>query len=133
MSKKLGILLVAYSILLAGLSGLAYWLAPAIAMSITGTGIAGGVLCFIWGLRAIWGNRSKAWAILTLVPINFMVGSHAILFWAGGGEAVSGRQAMAIVATALFLLSIATLATIAYAGVLFDRDQGTPAMQPARR
>ena len=53
MNKSLGVKLVVYSVLLAGLSCVVHQLAPAIAQPTLITGLVGGVLCLIWGLLAI--------------------------------------------------------------------------------
>jgi hypothetical protein len=50
MNKTLGLLLVVYSLLLAGLSYLVYHLAPGAAQPTLITGPAGGALCLVWGL-----------------------------------------------------------------------------------
>lgn len=126
MNKNLGVELVIYSVLLAGLSCLVRYLSPAIAMPVLIAGIIGGALCLVWGLRAVRGNRSKVLPILTLVPINFVMLSQAILGWAGGSQEVPGRRPAAVVITILFALSIGILMLIAYAGVTFDEQPSNP-------
>lgn len=128
MNKSIGLQLVIYSLLLAGLSCLVYHLAPTLARVTLITGLAGGVLCLVWGVWAMLGSRHKVWAILTLVPVSFMLLSQTVVGWSGGVSAVPGRGAAAAVTTLLLLLSLAMLMRIAYAGVLF----GEPATDPRK-
>jgi hypothetical protein len=125
MNKTLGLQLVIYSLLLAGLSYLVHHLAPALARPTLIAGLAGGVFCLVWGLRALGGSRGKAWSIVTLIPVSFVLLSQAVIAWAGAGEAVPGRRMAAAVITLLLVASIAMLMRIAYAGVVFD-GQVTP-------
>ena len=120
MNKNLGLKLLAYSVLLAGLSTLVHYLAPLIARLILITGLVGGALCLFWGLRGMLGYRSKVGPILTLIPINYIMLSQTILSWVGGTQEVPGRQSAAAVITVLFATSFATLLLIVYAGVSFD-------------
>jgi hypothetical protein len=120
MNKTLGLHLVVYSVLLAGLSYLTYYLAPALARTTLIAGLAGGALSLIWGLRAIAGSRGKALAGLTLIPICLAMLSQAVLFWGDEGQEMPGRRLAAVVTTVLFVLSIAMLMRTAYAGVELD-------------
>lgn len=126
MNKTLGLQLVVYSLLLAGLSYLVHHLAPTLALPTLMTGLAGGVLCLVWGFRAIAGSRGKALSILTLIPVNFVLLSQAVIGWSGGNQEVPGRPTAAAVITALFALSIAMLMRIAYAGVVLDGQPANP-------
>jgi len=81
MNKNIGLQLVVYSLLLAGLSYLVHHLAPTIARPTLITGLGGGALCVIWGLRAIAGSRGKALPVLTLIPINYVMLSQTVLTW----------------------------------------------------
>ena len=89
-------------------------------------GLAGGALSLIWGLRAIAGNPGKLLPGLTLLPISFVMLSQTILTWGGGGGDVPGRRLAATVITVLFVLSVAMLMRIAYAGVVFDEQPANP-------
>jgi hypothetical protein len=120
MNKTLGLQLVVYSLLLAGLSFLSHYLAPALAQPTLIAGLAGGALCLIWGLRAVAGSRSKMLPGLTLMPIAFVMLSQTVITWAGGGLEVPGRRLAAVVITILFVLSVAMLMRIAYAGCALD-------------
>ena len=126
MNKTLGLLLVVYGLLLAGLSYLVHHLAPALALPTLITGLAGGTLCLVWGLRALAGSPGKALALVTLIPITFVLLSQTVIGWAGGGQEVSGRHAAATVITVLFALSLGLLMRIAVAGVVFDGQAASP-------
>jgi hypothetical protein len=131
MNKSIGLQLVVYSLLLAGLSYLTYHLAPALARPTLIAGLTGGALCLVWGFRAVAGSRSKALTLLTLTPVSFVLLSQVVTAWMGGGEAVAGRRAAAAVVTLAFVMSIAILMRVAYAGVVMDGQQASPA-QSAR-
>ena len=124
MNKTIGIQLIVYSLLLAGLSYFTHHTAPTLARPTLITGLAGGALCLIWGFRAMEGSRGKALPILTLIPVSFVLLSQTVTVWSGGSEAVAGRRIAAAVITLLLVLSIAMLMRIAYAGVVFT---GQPA------
>lgn len=126
MNKTIGFQLVVYSLLLAGLSYLTHHLAPALARPTLIAGLVGGVLCLVWGLRALAGGRGKALPILTLIPISFVMLSQTVITWGGGSQEVPGRQTAAAVITLLLVLSIGTLMRIAYAGVALEGQAANP-------
>ncbi len=126
MNKTIGLQLVTYGLVLAGLSYLTHHLAPALARPTLIAGLAGGVLCLVWGLRAVAGSRGKALPLLTLVPVNFVMLSQTVIAWWGGSEGMEGRRTAAAVMTLLFLLSIGMLMRIAYAGEVFDGQPANP-------
>jgi hypothetical protein len=126
MNRLIGTQLVVYSLLLAGLSYLIHHLAPALARATLITGQVGGLLCLVWGLRAVWGSRGKALPVVTLIPVSFVLLSQAVTGWSGGSEAIPGRRMAATVITVLLVLSIAMLMRIAYAGVVFDGQPTSP-------
>jgi len=120
MNKNIGFELIAYGILLAGLSYLVHHLAPAIAKPTLITGLAGGALCLVWGVRAVLGMRGKALSILTLVAISYVLISQAVMNWGGGTEEVPGGRIVALLVVLLGVSSIGMLMRIAYAGATFD-------------
>ena len=126
MNKTVGLQLIVYSLLLAALSCLAYRLAPGQGLTTLVAGLAGGALCLAWGVRAALGGTRKALAILTLVPVNFVMLSQAVTSWLGGVEGAQGRPGAAVV-TVLLALSFVMLMRVAYAGV----SLGMPAPSPA--
>jgi len=133
MNKTIGLQLIVYSLLLAGLSYLVYHLAPSIARPTLVAGLTGGVLCLVWGILAIGGSRRKALAILTLVPLSFVMLSQAVLTWGEKTQAIPGRQTVALLITVLFVLSIGMLMRIAYAGVVFDGRSASPTKDAAAK
>lgn len=126
MNKTIGLQLIVYSLLLAGFSYLTYHLAPTLAQPTLIAGLAGGALCLVWGVRAVRGRTGKALAILTLIPISYVLLSQTVLTWGGGTQQVPGRRTAALVITVLFLLSLGMLMRIAYTGVVFYGRMAEP-------
>lgn len=124
MNKILGLELIAYSLLLAGLSYLTHRTAPALSGPVFITGLAGGVLCFAWGVRALLGKNGKVLPMLTLIPINFVLLSQAVMTWGGDGAGEPGRRFATVLIVVLFACSLTVLMRIAYAGALFDGCPG---------
>lgn len=120
MKKTIGLLLLIYGLLLAGLSYLVHLLAPEAARPTLITGLAGGVLCLFWGLRALTGSAGKALPLLTLIPVSFVLLTQPLALWSGGGEGVETRRLAAVVTGLLLALSLGMLVRIAWSGVVFD-------------
>lgn len=134
MNQSIGLQLIFYSLALLVLSWFAHHLAPSIARVTLIAGMVGGVVCMVWGVRALLGSGGRALPILTLIPMVFVMLSQTVLAW--GGEA-AGQRAGAMVVTALFVLSLGMLMRIAYAGVVPDvragetaRDGSAPSPAP---
>ena len=127
MNKKLGIQLMVYGVLLAGLAYLVHHLAPTIARPTLITGVAGGALCVVWGIRSILGHGSKAMSMLTIAPISYVLISQAVMNWGGGTEEVPGRRATWLVIVVLGVSSVGMLMRITYAGARFDGQAAKPA------
>ena len=123
MNKTIGLQLVVYSLMLAGLSYLAHQLAPTVARPTLVAGLVGGAVCLLGGFRAIAGSRSRALPILTLVPICFVMLSQTVMHW-GGGKELPGQNGVTAVNAVLLALSMGMLLRIAYAGVVFDKPPG---------
>jgi len=120
MNKTLGLQLVAYSLVLGGLSYLTHYLAPSITRLTFVAGLVGGALCLVWGFRAVRGNRGRALPVLTLLSICYVMLSQTVMTWGGGAESVPGQRAAALVITVLFVLSIGMLIRLAHAGVVLE-------------
>lgn len=120
MNKTIGLQLAAYSVLVVGLSYLAYFLSPALASPTLIAGLTGGALCLVWAIRIIRGSEGKALPVLTLIPVSYMQLSQAVLSWSARGELLPGHRPASVVITLLLVLSIAMLMRIAYAGVALD-------------
>lgn len=116
MNKTIGLQLIVYSLLLAGLSYLVYHLAPTITRPTLISGLVGGGLCLLWGVLAMLGSRRKALAVLTLIPTSYVLLGQAISRWMGDDLEMSGRWIVTLVTTLLVVLSVAMLMRIAYAG-----------------
>jgi hypothetical protein len=124
MNKNLGLQLVAYSLVLAGLSYLTYYLAPTMARPSLYVGVGGGGLCLVWGAWAVAGCRTKALAILTLIPVIIVLLSQVVSGWLAGPEAGPGRRTAAVVVTLISAISLGMLMRITTAGM---ESEGQPA------
>lgn len=131
MNKSIGLQLVAYSLLLAGLSYLTHHLAPTVARPTLVAGLAGGALCLVWGFRAVAGSRGKALPILTLIPICFVMLSQTVMNF--GGQEFPGQKSATSVIAILLALSMGMLVRIAYAGVVFGAPPGSTAKDGGAR
>ncbi len=119
MNKSVGIQLVIYGLLLAGLSYLAYYLAPSLTKPVLIAGIIGGALSLVWGARAVAGSGGKALPTLTLVAVCFVLLPQTFTTWTGEDK-IQGGGAPAVLVTVLFVLSLAMLVRIAWSGMIFD-------------
>jgi ketosteroid isomerase-like protein len=126
MNKSVGLQLVLYSLLLAGLSYFVHRLAPALALPTLIAGLVGSVLCAVWGVRVMGGSRSKALPLLTLVPVSFVMLSQVVTAWSGGDLGMPGKRLAASLITGLFVLSVGMLMRIAYAGMDFGGGSAGP-------
>ena len=140
MNKTIGLLLVVYSLLLAGLSYLVQHLAPGAARPTLITGLAGGALCLVWGFRALAGSGGKALPLLTLSPVCFVLLTQAGTAWSGGSDGLQAGRTVAVVITLLLVLSMGMLVRIAWSGMLFDvpaadgtKDAGAKGETPVKR
>lgn len=124
MTKSIGIQLVIYSLILAGLSSLAYHLAPSKSQATLAAGLAGGALCLLWGLRAIMGYRSKVLPLLTLIPVSYVMLSQTVIGWTSKNAEAAASRLPVILVSVLLALSIAMLMRIAYAGLTFNGQPG---------
>jgi len=124
MNKKIGLQLVVFSFVLAGLGYLTYHLAPAMARLSLYAGLGGGGLCLVWGAWAVAGCRTKAPAILTLIPVIIVLLSQVVSGWMAGPEAGPERRSAAVVATLVSAISLAMLMRITTAGM---EAEGQPA------
>ena len=127
MNKTIGLQLIVYSLLLAGLSYLVHYLAPALARPTLITGLAGGLLCLVWGVRAIQGNTGIALPILTLVPVNFTLLAQTVITWAGEFTNAPGHRAAAGVISLLLLLSLGMMIRIASTSITVYGQAASPA------
>ena len=126
MNKTIGLLLVVYSLLLAGLSYLVQHLAPGAARPTLITGLAGGALCLVWGFRALAGSGGKVLPLLTLSPVCFVLLTQAGTAWSGGSDGLQAGRTVAVVITLLLVLSMGMLVRIAWSGMVFDVPAAGP-------
>jgi len=124
MTKTIGLQLIVYSLLLAGLSYVCHHLAPSLAQPTLIVGLVGGALCLVSGIRTSLGHRGKALPLLALVAVILVTLSQTVIAWSRGGVETEGGRSAAAVITVLFVLSVGMLMRVAYAGVILD---GQPA------
>jgi hypothetical protein len=120
MNKTIGLLLVVYSLLLAGLSYLVYHLAPGVARTTLITGLVGGALCLVWGVRAVAGSGGKGLPLLTLMPVSFVLLPQTFMSWSAASGGLQAGRTVAVVTTLLLALSLLMLVRIAWSGLVFD-------------
>ena len=120
MNKTIGLLLVVYSLLAAGLSYFVYHLAPGAARPTLITGLVAGALCLVWGFRALAGSGGKALPLLTLIPVCFVLLPQAFTSWSGGSGGLQVGRTATVVTTLLLVLSVGMLVRIAWSGMVFD-------------
>jgi len=115
MKSSLGFSLLALAVVYVGLSFLIQNLYPEIARTTFITGLVGGGLSALWGLLALLGLRSRAWAILTLVATSFVFLSQMVTAWME-----AGRPLAATIITVMLLLSLGMIMFLAYTGQITD-------------
>jgi uncharacterized membrane protein (UPF0136 family) len=106
MSRTLSIDLLAYALILPGLSVLAQRMAPAFGMTSVITGIVGGALLASCAVLAIRGQPRQRWALLTLVVLAVVLLAQAVSAWlAVRGGAVEAKP-VAMIRTLLLLFTL---------------------------
>lgn len=107
MSKKMASIILAYGVALAALSLFIRQIAPAFAKVILITGMAGGGLCGLWGMVALAGHKGRAWTVLTMIAVSFVLLSQVVQVWMVSTDAtgLTGR----LVLTLMFLMTVGTL------------------------
>lgn len=65
--------LIVYGGVLAGLGFVLQQVAPVFGKVTIIAGFAGGGLCLVWGIAALAGLKGRAWAILTLIAVAFVL------------------------------------------------------------
>jgi len=140
MNKNIGLLLVVYSLLLAGLSYLVFHLTPGGTQATLIAGLAGGGLCLVWGVRALAGSGGKALPLLTLIPVSFTLLPQTFASWSGVMGGSQPGRTVAMLITVLLVLSLGMLVRIAWSGMVFDvpaggttQPGGTKPVTPGKR
>ena len=123
MNKRIGLQLLGYSVLLFALSYVIYQLAPSAGKATLLTGLVGGALCLIWGIRATLGKPGKAWAILTLIPVCYVLLGQVINVWMERDPGQAPSMVVKSLVTLVFVTSMGMLVRIAYAG-MFNQPSG---------
>jgi hypothetical protein len=123
-NKTIGLVLVVYSLLLAGCSYLVYHFVPVGTQPTLIAGIVGGALCLVWGARALAGSGGKTLPLLTLIPVSFTLLPQTFMSWSAGSGGVQAGRGVAALITLLLVLSLGMLVRIAWSGMLFDLPAG---------
>jgi hypothetical protein len=89
MSKKMAGVIMAYGAVLAALALVVRSVAPELAKSTFITGVAGGGLCVLCGIVAIVRYKRRAWAVLTMIAVTFVMLSQVVEVWLASGDATS--------------------------------------------
>ena len=74
-------IVIVYGVVLAALSFIVQKADPVLAKVTFITGIAGGAFCLLCGIVAMAGQRRRAWSILTVGAIGFVLLSQVIMAW----------------------------------------------------
>lgn len=102
MSSEVAVDLVVCGVLLAGLSVLARHVQPDFHRATLFTGLVGGGLCVVWGVRGRRGKYCRRGAMVTLVAMACVFVRQAVLSWNGSTEGGSqNRKVMALMAVLL--------------------------------
>jgi len=91
MSKKMAGVIMAYGIVLAGLSLGIKTVSPELAEIPFLVGLSGGGLCLLWGLAALLGHQRRVGALLTLFAITLVVLSPTLRVWMDSSGTVAAR------------------------------------------
>lgn len=105
MSKKMAGIIMAYGVVLAGLSLTIKTVAPELATIPFLVGLSGGGLCVVWGLAALLGHQRRVGAILTLVAIALVVLSPTLRVWMDASGTIGGR----LLLTLMLALTVAMI------------------------
>lgn len=94
---------------LAGLGFILHQITPELGRVTWFTGLAGGLLCLLWGLAAWAGLRGRTGAVLTVVATAFALLSQLVPAWMAAASENSGSLAFRIIVTAMMGLTMSML------------------------
>ena len=136
MSKKMGSVIAVYGVVLAALSFFIRQVVPAFANVVFVCGLAGGGLCVLWGIVAIAGHKRRAWAVLTLIAVAFVVLSQAVQVWFVSDDETSTRLAGRLVLTLMLLMTMGVLMYVLHGErppEFYTTGTARPDSSPSRR
>ena len=106
MSKKMGSIVISYGVALAGLAFVLQQIAPALAkVTFIAGGVAGGLSVF-WGILALAGHKRRAWAVLTVVALAFVLLTQMVHAWSAPAGETPGKLAGALLLTVLMMMTV---------------------------
>ncbi len=104
-----------YGAVLIVVSLLAHVAAPGGVSTALIAGLAGGAVCLLLGILGMMGWRYRAWTILTLVAICYVLLSQVVIGWLGGERGESRGGLAPVLLTMLLILSVGLVAYLAQA------------------
>ena len=121
-------LLVGYGAVLAVLGLLAQRLAPDFAGTSLLAGLVGGGVCALLGVLGLLEKPRRGWSILAMSIIGLLLLTQAVHHWMPSGATPRDTRSVALITTAMFLATVATLMMVAYSGIA--SRAGTTAIAP---
>jgi hypothetical protein len=109
LSKKMASIVIAYGIALAGLGFILQQASPGLAGITFVTALAGGGLCVLWGVVGLTSHKRRAWAVLTLIAVAFIVLSQVVHAWLASATEAPGRLVDALLLSFIMLLTVAMI------------------------
>jgi hypothetical protein len=106
MSKKMASILIAHGVLLAILGFTLQRISPAQAKVAFPTCLVGGALCVLCGFL---GRKSRAWAVMSLIPVTFVLLSEVVSHWISIIDTSSDAVLAALMVTLMMVLPAAML------------------------
>jgi peptidoglycan/LPS O-acetylase OafA/YrhL len=108
--------LVVCGVLFAGLSLVAQHLQPEVERLTVYTGLVGGALCVLWGLRGQRWPRCRTWAMVMLGLMACVFGYQGVESWRTPAEGESDDRAVTALMTVMVVFCTGTLLNLAQEG-----------------
>jgi hypothetical protein len=103
-------IVLAYGVALGTLSFIIQQITPpAVAQVILITGISGGGFCVLWGIVALAGHKRRAWAVITMTTVAFVMLSQVVQAWLSSTDATSTSLTGRLVLTLMLLMTVGVL------------------------
>jgi peptidoglycan/LPS O-acetylase OafA/YrhL len=119
MSTNISVSVVIYGIILVILSLVVRSMDPELARLGIITGIAGGAVCILLGILGWLGHRVRAWTILALIAVCYLLLSQVVISWGQPGGFREGLM-LSVVLTLMFLASVGLVAYLAHFGSQYE-------------
>jgi hypothetical protein len=109
MSKKMGSIVVGYGILVAVLAFVLQQMAPALSKVTFIAGLVAGGLIVLWGIVGLTSHKRRTWAVLTLIPLAFVLLTQVVHAWSASASVTPGKLPGALLLTVLMLSTVGML------------------------